>query len=38
MKRVTCLAAVMIVFAVLAAAQAPAAGQKQGLAASMQTA
>ena len=38
MKRVTCLAAAMIVFAVLAAAQAPAAGQKQGLAASMQTA
>ena len=38
MKRVTCLAAAMIVFAVLAAAQAPVAGQKQGLAASMQTA
>ena len=34
----SCLAAAMIVFAVLAHAQAPAAGQKQGLAASMQTA
>lgn len=38
MKRVTCLAAGLMVFSVLAAAQAPAAGQKQGLAASMQTA
>ena len=38
MKRVTCLVAGLMLFAVFAAAQAPAAGQKQGLAASLQTA
>ena len=38
MKRVTCLVAGLMLFAVFAAAQAPTAGQKRGLAASMQTA
>jgi hypothetical protein len=38
MKRVTCLAVGLILFAAFAAAQAPTAGQKRGLAASMQTA
>ena len=38
MKRVTCLVAGLMLFAVFAAAQAPTAGQKRGLAASLQTA
>ena len=38
MKRVTCLVAGLMLFAASAAAQAPAAGQKLGLAASMQSA
>ncbi len=38
MKRVTCLVAGLMLFAASAAAQAPAAGQKLGLAASMQRA
>jgi hypothetical protein len=38
MKRVTCLVAGLMLFAVFAAAQAPPAGQKRGLAVSMQTA
>ena len=38
MKRVTCLAVGLILFAAFAAAQAPASGEKRGLAASMQTA
>ena len=38
MKRVTCLMAVLMLFAVSAAAQAPKAGEKVGLAASMQRA
>jgi len=38
MKRVTCLVAGLMLFTVFAAAQAPPAGQKRGLAASMQAA
>lgn len=38
MKRVTCIVAGLMLFAVSAAAQAPTAGQKRGLAASLQTA
>jgi hypothetical protein len=38
MKRVTCLAVGLILFAAFAAAQAPTSGEKRGLAASMQTA
>jgi hypothetical protein len=38
MKRVTCLVTGMMLFAAVAAAQAPTAGQKRGLAASMQAA
>jgi hypothetical protein len=38
MKRVTCLVAGLMLFSVVAAAQAPTAGQKRGLAASLQTA
>ena len=38
MKRVTCLVAGLMLFAVFAAAQAPTAGQKRGLAASLQAA
>ena len=38
MKRVTCLVVGLMLFAVFAAAQAPTAGQKRGLAASLQTA
>ena len=38
MKRMVCVVAGLVVFAVCAAAQAPAAGQKVGLATSMQNA
>ena len=38
MKRVTCLVAGLMLFSVVAAAQAPTAGQKRGLAASLQSA
>ena len=38
MKRITCIVAGLMLFAVSAAAQAPTAGQKRGLAASLQTA